>query len=101
MTPSTCSAQKNTGGQIDDNDVKWGVVAKKLIRMTLIYDLGDEVGRQNLCKLNKDLLTSGKRPVTFVTLLGELFNKVKKNPHSHMDQVAEIISDLKDPLDAE
>ena len=46
MTPSTCSAQKNTGGQIDDNDVKWGVVAKKLIRMTLIYDLGDEVGRQ-------------------------------------------------------
>ena len=36
-----------------------------------------------------------------VTLLGELFNKVKKNPHSHMDQVAEIISDLKDPLDAE
>ena len=50
--------------EIDDNDGKWGVVAKKLIRMTLIYDLGDEVGRQNLCKLNKDLLTSGKSPVT-------------------------------------
>ena len=47
--------------EIDDNDGKWGVVAKKLIRMTLIYDLGDEVGRQNLCKLIKDLLTSGFR----------------------------------------
>ena len=36
-----------------------------------------------------------------MTSLGEVFNKVEKNPHSHINQVAEIISDLKDPLDAE
>ena len=85
----------------DDEDGNWEFVAKELIRMTLIYDLGDEVGRQNLCKLIKDLLTSSKSPVTFVASLVEVFNKVEKNPQSRIDQVAEIISDLKDPLDAE
>ena len=85
----------------DDEDGNWEFVAKELIRMTLIYDLGDEVGRQNLCKLIKDLLTSSKSPVTFVNSLVEVFNKVEKNPQSRIDQVAEIISDLKDPLDAE
>lgn len=37
----------------DEEDGNWEFVAKELIRMTLIYDLGDEVGRQNLCKLIK------------------------------------------------
>ena len=85
----------------DDEDGNWEFVAKELIRMTLIYDLGDEVGRQNLCKLIKDLLTSSKSPVTFVSALVEVFNKVEKNPQSRVDQVAEIISELKDPLDEE
>ena len=85
----------------DDEDGNWEFVAKELIRMTLIYDLGDEVGRQNLSKLIKDLLTSSKTPVTFVSSLVEVFNKVEKNPQSRVDQVAEIISDLKDPLDAD
>ena len=47
--------------EIDDNDGKWGVVAKKLIRMTLIYDLGDEVGRQNLYKLKISSLQASAR----------------------------------------
>lgn len=34
-----------------DEDVKWEFMAKELISMTTIYDLGDEVGRKNLCKL--------------------------------------------------
>ena len=84
-----------------DEDGNWEFVAKELIRMTLIYDLGDEVGRQNLSKLIKDLLTSSKSPVTFVSSLVEVFNKVVKNPQSRIDQVAEIISELKDPLDTD
>jgi len=85
----------------NDEDGNWEFVAKELIRMTLIYDLGDEVGRQNLRKLIKDLLISSKSPVAFVSSLVEVFNKVEKNPQTRIDQVAEIISDLKDPLDAE
>jgi len=83
----------------DDEDGNWEFVAKELISMTTIYDLGDEVGRQNLCRLVKDLLVSGKTPASFINALVNVFTKVEKNPQSRIDQVAEIISDLKDPLD--
>ena len=83
----------------EDEDVNWEFVAKELISMTTIYDLGDEVGRQNLCKLIKDLLSSTKTPVSFIPTLVTVFTKVEKNAQSRIDQVAEIISELKDPLD--
>ena len=41
-------------------DVNWEFEVKELISMTIIYDLGDGVGRQNLCKLIKDLLSQGQ-----------------------------------------
>eukprot|EP00092_Neocalanus_flemingeri_P098064 GFUD01125052.1.p1 GENE.GFUD01125052.1~~GFUD01125052.1.p1 ORF type:complete len:1501 (+),score=547.17 GFUD01125052.1:57-4559(+) len=85
----------------DDEDVNWEFVAKELISMTTIYDLGDEVGRQNLCRLVKDLLTSSKTPVTFIPTLITVFTKVEKNTQSRIDQVAEIISELKDPMGAD
>merc|ERR1719186_2038216 len=85
----------------DDEDVNWEFVAKELISMTTIYDLGDEGGRQNLCRLVKDLLTSSKTPVTFIPTLGTVFTKVEKNTQSRIDQVAEIISELKDPMVAD
>lgn len=56
---------------------------------------------RSLKYISQDLLTSGKTPVTFVSALVEVFNKVEKNPQSRIDQVAEIISELKDPLDAD
>jgi len=83
----------------DDEDGNWEFVAKELISMTTIYDLGDEVGRQNLCRLVKDLLASAKTPASFINALVTVFTKVEKNPQSRIDQVAEIISELKDPLD--
>ena len=83
----------------DDEDVNWELVAKELISMMTIYDLGDEVGRQNLCKLIKDLLTSSKTSATFLNSLVTVFTNVEMNAQSRVDQVAEIISDLKDPLD--
>lgn len=85
----------------DDEDGNWEFIAKELIRMTTIHDLGDEVGRQNLSRLVKDLLTSKKTPVSFVSTLVSVFTKVEKNPQSRIDQVAEIISDLKDPLESD
>jgi len=84
-----------------DEDGNWEFVAKELISMTTIYDLGDEVGRQNLCRLVKDLLTSSKTPVTFIPTLVTVFTKVEKNTQSRIDQVAEIISELKDPMVAD
>merc|ERR1719186_161406 len=84
-----------------DEDGNWEFVAKELISMTTIYDLGDEVGRQNLCRLVKDLLTSSKTPVTFIPTLVTVFTMAEKNTQSRIDQVAEIISELKDPMVAD
>ena len=85
----------------DDENGNWEFVARELIKMTLLYDLGDEVGRKNLRKLIKDILISNKSPVTFVPSLVEVFNKVEKNPQSRVDQIAEIISELRNPLEAD
>jgi len=83
----------------DDESGNWEFVAKELIKMTLLYDLGDEMGRINLRKLVKDILISNKSPVTFVPSLVEVFSKVEKNPQSRVDQIAEIISELRNPLE--
>ena len=83
----------------DDEDGNWEFVAKELISMTTIYDLGDEVGRQHLCKLVKELLSSSLIPVSFIPSLATVFTKVEKNAQSRIDYVAEVISELKDPLD--
>ena len=84
---------------IDDESGNWEFVTKELIKMTLLYDLGDEMGRINLRKLVKDILISNKSPVTFVPSLVEVFSKVEKNPQSRVDQIAEIISELRNPLE--
>ena len=66
--------------------------------MCSIYDLGDEVGRQNLCRLVKDLLISSVTPASFIPHLVDVFTRVEGNVQARIDQVAEIISELRDPM---
>jgi condensin complex subunit 3 len=73
-------------------------VAKELIMMCSSYDLGDEVGRRNLCRLIKDLLISSVTPASFIPHLVAIFTQVERNAQSRIDQVAEVISELKDPM---
>ena len=96
--PTFCQYVRRFILEVNKDDVKWEFVAKELISMTTIYDLRDEVGRQNLCKLIKDLLSSAKTPVSFIPTLVTVFTKVEKNAQSRIDQVAEIIFEMKDPL---
>ena len=70
-----------------DEDMNWEFVAKELIGMTGIFDLGDEVGRQNLSKLVKDLLSSNKTPASFIPHLSDIFMQVEKNTQSRIEQV--------------
>jgi condensin complex subunit 3 len=81
-----------------EDDLNWEFVAKELIMMCCIFDLGDEVGRQNLCRLIKDLLISSLTPASFIPHLVAVFTRVERNAQSRIDQVAEIISELKDPM---
>ena len=84
----------------EDEDLNWEFVAKELIAMTAVYDLADETGRQPLLSLVKALLTSSKTPVSFIPALVEVFANVEKDPQARVNQVAEVISELKDPMQA-
>ena len=81
-----------------DEDVSWEFVAKELIMMCSIYDLGDEVGRLNLSRLIRDLLISPLTPASFIPHLVAVFTQVERNAQSRIDQVAEVISELRDPM---
>jgi condensin complex subunit 3 len=85
----------------EDEDLNWEFVAKELITITRVFDLADETGRQHLVSLVKALLTSTKTPVSFIPALVEVFARVEKDPQSRVNQVAEVISELKDPMQKE
>ena len=82
----------------DHEDVNWEFVAKELIIITTVFDLADETGRQYLLSLVKALLCSLTTPVSFIPCLMEVFTKIEKDPQTRVNQVAEFISELKDPM---
>ena len=57
-----------------------------------------KVGRQNLCRLCKELLANRRLHVGFVEPVMKIYNVVQKNPETRIQEIAEIISDLRDPL---
>ena len=73
-------------------------VARELVAITGVFDLADEVGRQHLVSLVKALLTSSRTPASIIPALVEVFSRVEKDPQSRVNQVAEVISELKDPM---
>ena len=83
----------------EDEDTNWEFIANELIRLATIYDLGDEVGRQNLCKLVMELISSSKTPISFIPNLVLVYTKIEKNAQTRIDCMAEIISELNNPLD--
>merc|ERR1719234_544228 len=82
----------------EDEDLNWEFVARELVAITGVFDLADEVGRQHLVSLVKALLTSPRTPASFIPALVEVFTRVEKDPQSRVNQVAEVISELKDPM---
>jgi len=73
-------------------------VTRELVKMTNIYDLGDEVGRRNLTVLVKDILISDRCKVSLVSSLVIVFIRLEPNVQSRIEQVAELIAELRDPL---
>ena len=82
----------------EDEDLNWEFVTRELVAITGVFDLADEVGRQHLVSLVKALLTSPRTPASFIPALVEVFTRVEKDPQSRVNQVAEVISELKDPM---
>ncbi|XP_068227080.1 condensin complex subunit 3 [Palaemon carinicauda] len=71
-------------------------VMTQLIKMTMLYDLSDEVGRRSLDNLVRSLLISNKIEEALIKELVEVFSKLHP-PTSRVTQLAEIISEIREP----
>ena len=97
---------QNQGSQQSEEDeedkeakeVAWFFVAKQLIEMTSVFDLADEMGRNNLAKLCRELLLSRKVTTDFVDPVVRIFTIVQANPTSRIQEIAETIAELREPL---
>ena len=101
------SLTKNTNENLDSADdgedeeakeVAWFFVAKQLIEMTSVFDLSDEMGRNNLAKLCREIMLSRKVTPDFVDPVMRIFSVVQNSPSSRIQEIAEIIAELRDPL---
>ena len=79
-------------------EVAWLFVAKQLIEMTNVFDLSDEMGRNNLAKLCREILLSRKVTTDFVDPVMRVFTIVQGSPTSRIQDIAEIIAELREPL---
>ena len=80
----------------EDNS-SWVFIAKQLIELTSVFDLADEVGRGNLGQLCKDLMAHSKVDTSFIEPLMAIFTVVRSNQDARIQEIVEIIADLRDP----
>lgn len=87
--------QGNTGRDEPPNEY----ILMQLMEMTKLYDLSDEVGRQNLKQLCVDLLECKLVTETSATLISQLLMSAMPNLNDRLNKVAEIISELREPFE--
>ena len=80
------------------DDLNSAFVGRSLIEMTSFFDLSDEAGRRNLLKLCKKLLANRNVSIGYVEVIMKIYNKVQVKAETRIMEIAEIISDLRDPL---
>ena len=66
--------------------------------MTSVFDLSDEAGRNNLAKLCRDLLSSSRVSSDFTDPVTRVYGQVQTNANARIQDIAEIIAELREPL---
>ena len=69
-----------------------------MIEMTSVFDLSDEAGRTNLAKLCRDLLSSSRVSSDFTDPVTRVYGQVQTNANARIQDIAEIIAELREPL---
>ena len=91
--------KNDTDEEEEAKEVAWFFVSKQLLDMTSAFDFADEMGRQSLARLCRDLLTSKKIPIGFTEPSVRVLGEVQQNPNSRIQEIAEIISELREEED--
>ncbi|XP_018023231.1 condensin complex subunit 3 [Hyalella azteca] len=75
-------------------------VLQQLVHITAYYDLADEVGRRSLVQMVRRLLVCPNLGEASIAVLVEAFGRLYP-PASRVQQLAEIISDFREPVSEE
>jgi condensin complex subunit 3 len=81
-----------------DNDNKFFVL-KQMLQLSYFLDFQDEVGRQSMLMLQNKLLSSMETPDSLVNVAVKVLKAIHSTEDEHIRFLAEIISDIQDPLD--
>ncbi|KAJ8026278.1 Condensin complex subunit 3 [Holothuria leucospilota] len=73
-------------------------VSAQLLKIAGLMDFSDEVGRKKMDELTKDLMLSENIPASLVEHLAVIFNKINTSDESKISIMAEIISDIREPI---
>ena len=82
----------------DSSELIWLFNGRQLIEMISLFDLADVAGRNHLLALVKDLLVQKNVPFTLVKPLMQIHRLVQTNPQQRIQDIAEIIAELRDPM---
>ncbi|KAJ9595332.1 hypothetical protein L9F63_027283, partial [Diploptera punctata] len=85
------------------NSTSWQEIQRQfitlqLLELTKVFDLGDEMGRSVLKKLIYDMLTCTHVKEDLVAVLVEIFVEVEPNVNSRLQFLAEIVSEIHEPM---
>ena len=92
------SSAETTTTTDESNELIWLFNGRQLIDMVPLFDLADVAGRNHLLALVKDLLLRKNVPFTLVKPLMQIHRLVQTNPQQRIQDIAEIIAELRDPM---
>ncbi|XP_077992118.1 condensin complex subunit 3-like [Glandiceps talaboti] len=84
-------------GNVEET-LKQEFIAQQLLLLIGVLDLSDEFGRKRLDKLVHDMLVSPDISASLVKLLLDCFNKLHRDSDSRIEKIAEIVSDIREPI---
>ena len=85
----------------NDDDVNAMFIARQLVEMTSAFDLADEVGRNNLAKLCKDIMGHKLASFELMEPLVKVFSKIRTDTDMRVQELAELIAEIRDPMKEE
>ncbi|XP_071828621.1 condensin complex subunit 3-like [Apostichopus japonicus] len=73
-------------------------VSAQLLKIASLMDMSDEVGRKKMDELTRELMLSPNIPASLVEHLATIFNKINTSNEIKVSAMAEIISDIREPI---
>ncbi|XP_028390822.1 condensin complex subunit 3-like [Dendronephthya gigantea] len=73
-------------------------IMQQLLTIAAYMDLADEVGRKRLTKLVQEMMVNPNIPTFLMPILHERYTNLEPDEETRINQIAEVIADIKEPI---